>query len=589
MLVLAIALPVTTNLVKKSQENRSKATTEPKSRYENVSDEDKKYYESLIGMFYGTDGKKIETWQEATYVYDQTVLYSSLEALRSDYAPKTTTETNNKTSETTTETKTTSGASVTNNNGGNETAVGEKYEYYSITQGKCVETAKTYTNDRECIADLNLAASKGVTTGEFCYEKDTSDCFQFYDMDPYTAGKIADSNVDYSGACPSAVGCSSRSEGKCKGSPYDRGVEQKRSEADCICADSEVKGCSKYYLIINGVGETSNHYHVSAEACTTFDRGTCYSEETYRGMMEAAYAAQQAAIICNAGTQKQCSGTQPQICNSAGTAWDSNGTDCGSLGCTDGVCNQPVCTAGAVECVGTSQIRTCTNNTWVTSNCNSVQVCSDGECKAKSTANTEVHLKMAFAGVKPNNDKCVTNLWPVTMSMSMSVSSDGVNVSSNALELVKGVPIKTDSTNSKGDIIYTYKVAFSDVPSSGYSGLSFFLKGPKHISLKYGEDKQKGYYLSSLGKLALNPNVITNYDFSEFPMATGDVTGDIVGTPDGKIDSRDWSYVKGKTQPITVGAEGADLAGDVDGNCRVNSIDADLVKKALKEINGQTY
>ena len=80
-----------------------------------------------------------------------------------------------------------------------------------------------------------------------------------------------------------------------------------------------------------------------------------------------------------------------------------------------------------------------------------------------------------------------------------------------------------------------------------------------------------------------------SYDFSKFSLLAGDVTGSTSGVPDGKIDARDYSFIKERSQPTTNGTEGVDLVGDIDGNCQVNSGDVFLVKQSLIEINGQTY
>lgn len=66
-----------------------------------------------------------------------------------------------------------------------------------------------------------------------------------------------------------------------------------------------------------------------------------------------------APFVCTSGT-KQCSGSIPQTC--VNNAW-VNGADCGSLGCLNGVCNQPVpikedCTKIKYTCNGRYSIGT---------------------------------------------------------------------------------------------------------------------------------------------------------------------------------------------------------------------------------------
>lgn len=199
---------------------------------------------------------------------------------------------------------------------------------------------------------------------------------------------------------------------------------------------------------------------------------------------------------------------------------------------------------------------------------------------------TPITIKLSFTGVTKGNDQCVFNWFPKMKIRDKSgndILTPGVNYVSSGL-------VKTDDVNSRGEIIYTFTTNLVEFTKGVTTEkLAFFLTGPKHISLKYGKDKQNSWYSTLIGDLSVVGGADNTYDFSEFPLLAGDVTGDTVGNSDGKIDARDWSFVKQKSQPITVGSQGADLVGDVDGNCQVNAIDAALVKRALIEINGQTY
>jgi len=193
-----------------------------------------------------------------------------------------------------------------------------------------------------------------------------------------------------------------------------------------------------------------------------------------------------------------------------------------------------------------------------------------------------VNIKLAFAGVKLNNGQCATN-WPVTLKM---VDNTGKSVVD---QVFSGVPTQTASVNSKGEIIYDFNVTVNNVPGTGGSDLAFLLTGPKHISLKYGKNNQSAWYSNLAGTLGLTSGSTNSYDFSGYSLLAGDVTGNTAGTPDGKIDGRDFSYIKEKANVLASGAAGTNVVGDLDGNCQVNSGDVRLIKQSLTEINGQTY
>lgn len=272
-------------------------------------------------------------------------------------------------------------------------------------------------------------------------------------------------------------------------------------------------------------------------------------------------------------------------CNSANicTPTSNNSTGCSAnYGCmkidgnylgVNGDCKNPVtgCNPGAIKYVADSSCPPISDTVLAT-------LGSSGNNDAcKTTAmNTPVVIKMAFAGVKKDNGQCATN-WSVTTKV---LNSSGVNVLDNTFN---AVPTQTTSVNSSKEIIYDYNVTVSNVPTTGASNLALFLTGPKHISIKYGENNQKAWYSTLAGSLGLTRETTNSYDFSEYPLLAGDVNGD------GKIDGRDYSYIKGKAGVLTSGSAGTSVDGDINGDCQVNSGDIALIKKSLKEVNGQTY
>jgi hypothetical protein len=273
-------------------------------------------------------------------------------------------------------------------------------------------------------------------------------------------------------------------------------------------------------------------------------------------------------------------------CNSANvcTPTSNNSTGCSSnYGCMkidgnylgiNGDCKTPVtgCNPGAIKYVADASCPRISDAVLATLGSSG----NNDACQTTVTGDSTINIKLAFVGVKKDNGKCATN-WPVTVKV---LNNTGVNVLDNTF---KATPTQTTSVNSKEEIIYDYNVTVSNVPTAGANNLAFFLTGPKHVSIKFGENNQKAWYSTLAGSLSLNKGVTNSYDFSNFSLLAGDVN------EDGKIDGRDYSYIKEKASALTSGSAGTSVDGDINGDCQVNSGDIALIKKSLKEVNGQTY
>ena len=194
-----------------------------------------------------------------------------------------------------------------------------------------------------------------------------------------------------------------------------------------------------------------------------------------------------------------------------------------------------------------------------------------------NASDSVISIKLAFAGVKKDNGKCAVN-WPVALKV---LNSAGANPLDNVFN---AVPTQTTSVNSKGEIVYDYNVTVSNVPTAGASDLAFFLTGLKHISVKYGQNNQNGWYSTSAGSLSLTRGTTNNYDFSNFSLLAGDVN------KDGKIDGQDFSYIKEKVNLyLPAAAAGTNVEGDINGDCQANNGDIVLIRQSLAERNEQIY
>ncbi len=83
------------------------------------------------------------------------------------------------------------------------------------------------------------------------------------------------------------------------------------------------------------------------------------------------------------------------------------------------------------------------------------------------------------------------------------------------------------------------------------SGNAVFIKGPQHLQMKYGKDEQTGFYEKEGGEISLGVDESEKvYDFSEYSILAGDISGEKEGVADGRVDGRDFSYMKSKINVV---------------------------------------
>ena len=431
---------------------------------------------------------------------------------------------------------------------------GTSYWYYTtadvslttgavIAKGTCQQTSSTYASQSDCQTSLNTNLS-GKTNGT-CYASQSA-CT--------SANTATGSSYWYLTTADITL---------TTGAVIPKGTCQQTSStyATKATCESNLNNSSN-----NTYGKTTGTCYASQSACD--------SANTVVGAPTITSASAVAS-----GTTIKISAVGVSIDHASITASDKS-TFVGNMTCS-----------GTTSCTYT--VSGLTNGTTYTYWVKACSVNKGDTCPAANTAwksvsatagsiASIVNVKLAFAGVKLNNGQCATN-WPVTLKM---VDNTGKSVVD---QVFSGVPTQTASVNSKGEIIYDLNVTVNNVPGTGGSDLAFFLAGPKHISLKYGKNNQSAWYSNLAGTLGLTSGSTNNYDFSSYSLLAGDVTGNTAGTPDGKIDGRDFSYIKEKANVLASGAAGTNVSGDLDGNCQVNSGDVRLIKQSLTEINGQTY
>lgn len=235
--------------------------------------------------------------------------------------------------------------------------------------------------------------------------------------------------------------------------------------------------------------------------------------------------------LCNlAGRSEVCGGVN-YCCPSVGGNWTTDMTACGTTPtATPTPTNTPVPTATPTPIV--------------------------------SNGDSVLNYKILFGGLQ-SDARCVTN-WPVTVT----VLAGGVAKS---------------YTHTQGTLVLTgFKAR---------EGVAVFIKGPKHLQMKYGKNDQTGVYGKAGGEITMTDSVETSpwYNFSGYPIIAGDVTGVGSEVPDGWINGVDFSYVKQRALTHETVAEGGYLQADLDGNCQVNSNDVNVLKISLNEKQGELY
>lgn len=189
-----------------------------------------------------------------------------------------------------------------------------------------------------------------------------------------------------------------------------------------------------------------------------------------------------------------------------------------------------------------------------------------------------LNYKVSFGDVKVADAKCAVN-WPLQIIV---LGAGETKVYSD---------VTTQAVSSSGSLI-TYKGSLPLVGFDHLINVAAFIKGPKHLQMKYAVQNQSASYDKAGGELTLTKSAESSvlYDFSKYPMLPGDVVGATIEVvPNGVIDGVDFAYVKSRSLTHETVAEGGNLKGDLDGNCQVNTNDVTVLKKSLETKQGELY
>ena len=178
---------------------------------------------------------------------------------------------------------------------------------------------------------------------------------------------------------------------------------------------------------------------------------------------------------------------------------------------------------------------------------------------------------VTFKGVN-SKSKCANN-WPVKAIVKDS-SGNMQNYGEGPLEL-------ESSTSEKN--VYRGTIVLNGISSK--TGLSLFLKGPKHVQVKYAKNGQTDLYNKDGGELSVTNDIDTTaiYNFSGYGMGAGDVN------QDGVVNAVDFAIVKKASLTHQVFDEGTYVPEDLDGNCIMNTNDVLLLRETLQDKQDQIY
>lgn len=191
-------------------------------------------------------------------------------------------------------------------------------------------------------------------------------------------------------------------------------------------------------------------------------------------------------------------------------------------------------------------------------------------------------FKMSFAGVQAAA-LCAD---PEKMPLNITVrAADGTSKYYPGI-----IPRKETSSIGSSPAIYTVGIRLEGFNYK--NNLTVFIRGPKHLQVKYGKDDQNYFYNLEDGQLSgltKSESTTPTFDFSGYPLLAGDVTGATSGVQDGVIDGYDFSYIKNEAVKRTSVAPHSYMLADINGNCEMESSDLTWLMLSLIDKQEQFY
>lgn len=218
---------------------------------------------------------------------------------------------------------------------------------------------------------------------------------------------------------------------------------------------------------------------------------------------------------------------------------------------------------------------------WVTINNTGAVVKANYVINPENTTMPLLKFRMAFYGIGASDACAEPGRMPLTVTV--RYNDDTNEVHTNV------IPVKAGGTNA----LAYYDASFR-LNTAKTGNFSVFVKGPKHLQMKYGRDNQRVNYEKAGGELLTTD--LTNiadttkmYHFEGLPLLTGDVVSETDETQNGVIDGRDFSFVKTKSTDRKEVPVGGYMLADLNGNCQMESQDVVILMKSLEEKQEQLY
>jgi hypothetical protein len=139
-----------------------------------------------------------------------------------------------------------------------------------------------------------------------------------------------------------------------------------------------------------------------------------------------------------------------------------------------------------------------------------------------------LNYKMAFGGVDPSGYQCLVS-WPLQI----------IVLSQGESKVYTDVPSSSTIVGDK--LVFSGQLSLTGFTKT--ENVAVFIKGPKHLQMKYGINNQVGAYNQPGGELTLTKDANSPvYDFSQYPLLAGDiVSNENESMQDGWINGVDFS------------------------------------------------
>lgn len=192
------------------------------------------------------------------------------------------------------------------------------------------------------------------------------------------------------------------------------------------------------------------------------------------------------------------------------------------------------------------------------------------ECVVSTEPGAWLKFRMSFAGLV-GSGQCIGRLPLQIVAMGGGSSMVYTDV------------IPTRDTSVTDRVVYEVSRQLSGFQTR--EGVAVFVKGPKHLQMKYGVTGQSDFYNKAGGELTLGSEEANTpvQNFSNYPLLPGDVN------QDGVINGADFTLMKADNVVLRRTDDGGFLTTDLDGDCIVTSHDMQLFRVSLSEKQSQLY